>query len=478
MEFKTEEIQVQNTLQAYKELFSDVKDYDPTGFRRMLFEGEVEAVKTRIELGENEIPIGFSSFKFTIENLVTLTLNFKTKVSFLVIGKNRTGKSVTSAMMIDNIFLKFKSLNKRIKILGLDSKKELFTHKMPFAFNKEPYWQEKYDSFFELYGLKRFGYKMLCIRPKFLGEVPNVDKYYTLTYPDFKQLLITNKQDAVTILIELLGLEANPNNVSLILRAVADLTITTWQGLYDRMRKFSPSKKEVQDDEEAKLVGTSARTAFREIKAGLEIGYLSDNPDDRFNVLEAYSEYDFINFVGDIRSSKDDNPFTIKYNAYVKMLVTQVMKDVERYRQGSPDTYIKGDILLWIPEVDSLVPKEGNSSLKAMVTQSITKLGSFGVHTVIDVQQIDRIDPSVFRESSIISSRADEENLKMIENKGVNEETVAKFRSLAMKKETSVGTRASLFGFLYEDTLPVFAFPFPSCSAFFAEEINTITMVK
>lgn len=461
-----------NQLQWYRDLLTPVTDLpDVTGHRALLIK-EQRQVAPALILEEGEIPLGFKTTSYTPANLVILKLDIHSPLFCLVTGKPRTGKGVAGAYLAEQLFYKAGA-----KILSFDSARELFTHKLPFAFDEPMFMQQRWDAFFNQFSLQRRGFDMFQLAPKFLGDVMNVDKKFAFSYNDVKQFNKYNPSEAKTTITELIAGDSGSAGQVLISRALNDLSITSWQGFYNKL--LSLRKGENKDDP----LRSKVTAIFQGLADCIENGYVSDNSDDHIDLLEIVRDHEWVNFVGQLRGVQEDNNETARYNAIVKLYYQIILTDVRRFKDGDVSAYIRTPVTILAPELDSAVPRVGTSSLKQLFTSFVLKYGKWGVNSISDVQDTDKIEPSIAKNSAMLSSKAEGSNLDAFQGKGVTDYALEMMKSMATRQKTSVGTNASMFAYVGRrlpnrdefgnvDTTPLFAFMFPTTSAFYQEGKN------
>lgn len=460
----------ENTVEFYKKFTDGSYTYDATEMGQILRKDVKEELVEPFRLKENEILIGFSSIKYIIENAVIITLNLTSAISLLVIGIRRTGKSATSARIVGQIHKK-----QKIPIIAVDSSGELFTHRYPFGYYESDERQERLREWFEQFGEEPKGLYTYVISPKALGESENVDKQYAISYGDIKRLHKYRPQDAKTIVAEILGVTDNKSNVRLISLAMEDERVPSWEGFKNKLISLRKGIK-TGDEEADKLTKSRATNVFIAIEDAISSGWISDDPNDWVDVLELAKKYELLVWAGQIRTVKDDNEETVKYNGILKLFLTTITEDVIRFQKGANDCYLTNPngIILWMPEVDSLVNAEGNSSLKPLVSQIVTKMGKHHINSVFDVQNAANIDDSIFKNSVIMSSKADNDNYLVLKERGIGENALSVFKRLITKIKVSIGITVSQFGFSSESIDPVFFFPAPPTSQVFEERFRNV----
>lgn len=457
-----------DNIDFYRDMLGDSYSYDATGMRALLIKKEIQQ-DNGITLEPGEIPLGFMSLKYIPNNLVILRLDLKSPLFLLVLGKPRTGKGVATAYMAEQLFYKTGA-----KILSFDSAKELFTHRLPFAYDQPLHMQKQWDSFFSQFGLKRRGFKMYEISPKFLGEMLNVDKQFAFSYLQVKEFHKRNPQEAKIALTELIAGDAGSATQVLISRTLNNDAVSSWQGFYNEMLRL---RKGISRDDPLK---SKVSSVFSGLMDCMENGYLSDDPKDYLDILSIVRDYEWINFVGQLRGVENDNNDMVRYNAYVKLYFQIILTDLRRYKEGANDAKIRTPITIYAPEVDSAIPKNGTSSLKQLFSSFVLKYGKWGVNSISDVQDSDKIDPSIAKNCAILASKAEGGNLSTIRDKGVNDAALDIIEKMPTRQKTSVGTTASLFSYVGRrlpnrdesgsvDTIPLFAYLFPSTSQFYEE---------
>ena len=364
-------------------------------------------------------------------------------------------------------------------IFAVDSGKELLTHRYPFAYDEPVYVQQRWDAWFaQAKPLKRHGYDIYSIAPKSMGDVLNVDKVFSFDYHMVKRLNKLVPNDLKPILTEIIvGQDASPASQRIIGQALSDETITSWAGFKRKMLGFrvrQGASSDPYEKEEQKATQSTAKSVFSGFNDCIENGYLSDNPNDAIDIVDVVHQHQLTRMIGSLRTSEDDTDPLVRYNGQIKLLSLGLTTEIDRFHQGDKTARLDR-CLFWFPEVDSLIPAKGNSSLRNMITQLILKLGKLHCSTIMDVQNVDSIDPKVAKMVNILSGKASGANLDLLKEKGVNDVALEMAQRLAIKQETSVGTRTSQFGFFgrrvgaSSDIEPVFFYARPPESQFFDE---------
>lgn len=433
--------------QIYKAILSTSMRYSDRRTYKELFGEEVEETAASFHLDANEVILGFTSLKFSLQNMVKLNMNivsgwetgkpvFNPK-TVCVVGKKGSGKTILMKMLVEQIRKKF-----GFKVIKIDPYGEFFMSMHPFAFDKSEQYQHFLDEWMATYGQERYGLRLSTISPVYLKKEDVVNseqqvRYFALHYHHFKDLSRYDNDRAMTLLAELLGLSDNRANINLLMTVMADDKINTWRDLYNALASAVRMK-----------AGSQVSVIFYAIKAMLAQHIISDDEKDDIDIMLLVAENDELIFKGRLRKSINDTFMDRIYNVYVKYLLALPSNDLKRYGDGAEDTYLKGTpIIIASDEADSLAPSEGICSLTEDYIQLSKKERKTQIFVFNAVQSAEDINKSLLDQSDFIFTfRVDEENVNIFKKRHVSRGLLDRLANLVMaqaSKPSNIATTPS-----------------------------------
>lgn len=414
--------------------------------------------KEQIQLDRNHMLIGFRTPQFTIDNAITIDLNFEKSYGntvelqskvITIMGQKGDGKSGVSSLFIDYFIQQ-----RHMKIIIIDPQHEYYRkEKKVFddITNDDEYLAE-IDDFLSTYNQVRRGYKLYKIAPKFLGtERENIDLYYTLSWNDFKDMFTSNNLSAINTLIELLGIENNESNVDFLLSTISEneREIFSWETLLAKLNAYRRTNKKV-------------KRIFHALKTRMSgsQSMLSDNDEDHLNIFKILDKYDGIIFAAELPDTEsvdeEETMLTKVYNDFVKIFVMQIRNELRKTVRGSVNSRFKDKqgIVFIIDEADVLIPN-GKSSLKTILVRLATKERKTMITLILMTQSADKLDATIFKQSNyIITSAPDKDNAKALYLINVQKSVVIAMQSLRKRddsNETSIRTSVAQFSLINHD---------------------------
>jgi len=321
-----------------------------------------------------------------------------------------------------------------LPILIIDPYGEFHTHVHPFAYTKPPQYQAFISEFLSQFSLKPKGLKLKVIAPELLRneQDANIDRYFSISYNDIRQIMKYSKMDAISALINLLGLSDNDANVDLLLSVIND-NIYTWTDLMNAMNKIKESK---------------VKTIFYRIKSRLRAGIITDDESKGLSILKELAENEAVVVRGKLRNVEDDDYIMQIYNAYIQILITTAVLDIKTYLEtkGKAQTYLKNDqgILIAIDEIDSLAPATGRSSIRDTITQLATKYRKSMVNLLFATQSAKKVDNTLLEQVDyLIVSTIDDTNANALTTLNISDEWLLVLRQLKQGIITNIQTKVS-----------------------------------
>lgn len=423
-----------------------------------------------IKLKENEILMGFDSTDFDLNNEVVIDLNLANydnrgnvveikSRDITVIGVKGSGKSVTASILMEEMILKYK-----MHCLIIDPSGEFYKHKEEWLYDDNRYeYKESIDNWEKGFGLTRQGLKICVISPKILGELDNVDIFYTMNFIEFIELFKRDSISAISILSEILGISESYSNIDFLYNVLTDKIIsntTTWNGFRKRLNELRRT--------------TNVEVIFNSINVKIRSGILSDDEATHINIIELFNTYDAVVFRGRQRKEENDDYLTKIYNAYIKMLLIRIENELEKIsnkvesglvNKNTDDRY-KGFLIL-IDEADSFAPAKGISSLRERIVQLATKDRKLLVNLILITQSAGKLDETLFNQSDyIITSNLNEENASVFKRRMFEQEQIDLLVNMPLEASTSIGTKVSQFAIIDNNRDIVKFFPRPPRSNF------------
>jgi len=411
--------------------------YSTQVLRSKLFNEPVEEEEP-FTIKPNQILIGFRSPQYSLNNPVVIDVGAYIKLGgkverqskvFAILGRKGSGKSVDMGILIDAYHYAF-----HLPILIIDPYGEFHTHVHPFAYTKPPQYQAFITEFLSQFGLKPKGLKLKVIAPEILRneQDTNIDRYFSISYYDIRQIMKYSKMDAISALINLLGLADNDANTDLLLSVIND-KIYTWSDLMKAMSKAKES---------------NVKTIFYRIKARLRAGIITDDESKGLNILKELAENEAVVVRGKLRNVEDDDYITQIYNAYIQILITTAVLDIKTYieTQGKAETYLKNDqgMLIAIDEIDSLAPATGKASIRDTITQLATKYRKSMVNLVFATQSAKKVDSTLLEQVDyLIVSTIDDTNANALTSLNISDEWLLVLRQLKQGVITNIQTKVS-----------------------------------
>ncbi len=402
----------------------------------------------RVGLEQNELFVGCNSVVLNKDNVVKLNIGLfgdyekdRTSLVITFLGIKGTGKSIMSSIVFfDNFRRRYGNY-----LFVVDPQNE-------FWVKKKPYPDGGVDSFFDELNMKRQGYNMLIVSPRFLRKNQNIDRYFSISYKNIVQLRGYDPILAARLFIELLGInDTNETHLDLISGTMQDVGIESFaqfrRMLYKNQKKF----------------GGVADTIAKKIDSKLRLGVISDNTTYWLDILSELKLYDAVVFRGMLKGSSMDNYYDLPYSATLKILLALIMYDnIGYFVEKEQDAVLKNDVSILIDEADTVAPESGRSTTKEFVRMLATKGRKAKINLGLIVQESSLLDHELFAQTNIIfSSQITEENAKVLIRRGVNPEHVDFLRHLKRKVVTTIGTGPSEWCAITEDKKITLFVPLP-----------------
>ncbi len=445
-------------------------------YNRLNKSKEIE-VKKDYKLKMNEIVIGFKSVEYYLGNEVKVDLkltnesgNLKELKSrgFLLLSRKGDGKTVMASILINWYREKFKIKDSSGNIINLpvfiiDPKGEYYTRSKESYYNRDEDFKFNVDGLLSEYNLKRKGFDLIVIRPKFLGEQSDVNFYYSIHFLDFKRIMKRNSTVSISILFDLLGLTNNEANQELLELALSNDKITSWIELGNYILKL---KKEF---------GIGAVTIINKIRVRLRRGILTDKDEERFNLLENLANK-IVVFRGDIRNEVDDNIHLIMYNAYIKFALQLIIDDADGASKNNKDSYLKNPAgyLIVCDETDSICPREGKNSLKNTYIQLLTKYRAIMINTISITQNPDKLAYEIIKECDFVLGSTCDNIISdtLIKIRGITPKNVYFLKTLKREVLNSIGLTINEWYFVDINNFPIIFYPFIPTQAYKEQTSN------
>lgn len=406
-----------------------------------------EMVEEKIKYGKNDFPIGFASPNFSINNMIVVNINAvekeqgevsrKSKV-FGIVGRKGSGKSVMLGMIADYYKLRF-----NVPIFILDPFGEFYVKRSTFAYDKSDEYQNYVDDFLESINEKRIAYKnLLVICPLFMkgNSDANIDKFFTISFKNIKLIMKYDKMEAVSLLIDLLGITNNDSNADLIFSTIASRSINSWSELLIALK------------DESKATKGKASVIFSRIRTRLNANIISDDDTHYLNILEELSTRDMVVMKAQLRQTLDDDYITTIYNAYVKIIITTIRLDLQHQGEDNYLTNPQG-IFLGIDEIDSVAPAVGTSSLRITITQLASKFRKAMINLGMATQSISKVDPTLFQQCNfVLTPKLEKDNSILISYFNISDEWINILSNLKKGVKTNLNTIVSEFAVINLDT--------------------------
>ena len=440
-----------NSKHNRRKFFGDLMSMSPIYTDRLLankiFSSQINEKKEPFNIKKNQILIGFNSTDFNENSAVLLNLKFKVKVGdefekrsrvITIIGKKGSGKSMLKKVISENIKYRM-----HMPFFFIDPYGEDVKMKEKYAEDKSLEYQEYIDEFLSKFGLERQNMNIIVISPKFLGELQNVDKYYSISYTEFRDMAKYDLDLAVTIMSELLGIDNNDDNIELLMNVINNKTIETWKDMYNMLIR------------EKKNLKTKTHKIFGRVISRLRNQIITDDTSITIDIKSLLMKYDAVVFRARLRDSVDDSYTTKMYNAYVKMIISQIRIDITRFINGDETATIKCKEGVFIPidEADSLAPASGISSLRNTIVQLATKFRKSMISLILITQSVEKLDHTLMAQSDfILTAKLDDINRGIISERNVSKEEIeTKLTNLRSEQKTSIGTIVNEWAFIDDE---------------------------
>ncbi len=423
-----------------------------------------------LELNDNEILMGFDSTEFELNNEVIIDLNLANydnrgniveikSRDIVVIGVKGSGKSVTASIIMEEMILKFK-----MHCLIIDPSGEFYKHNEEWLHDddREEY-KESIDRWEAPLGLTRQGLNVCVISPKILGELDNVDIFYSINFIEFIELFKRDSISAISILAEILGISESYSNIDFLYNVLTDKIIsntTTWNGFRKRLNELRRT--------------TNVEVIFNSINVKIRSGILDDNESSHVNIIELFNKYDAVIFRGRQRKEENDDYLTKIYNAYIKMLIIRIENELEKISNKNESQLINKNIngkyygfFILLDEADSFAPAKGMSSLRERIVQLATKDRKLLVNLLSITQSAGKLDETLFNQSDyIITSNLNDENASVFKKRMFEQEQIDLLVNMPLESSTNIGTKVSQFAIIDNNRNIVKFFPRPPRSNF------------
>lgn len=408
---------------------------------------EEEQVENRIILEKDEMPIGFRKPDYSLDdedNLVKVNFHFtyehdgkvverKSRV-ISIIGDKGSGKSWLAGTIIDYVVEQW-----GMKVFIIDPSGEYFAHKFKWnPHNKDI--EEKADELLAKIGRARRGRKITIIAPKFLGEQDNVDIYYSLSFKEIKSMMKSNPK-TINYIAELIGIQGDIPNINVLSNIFTPEKLENMFTWSDFERVLNMEKRH-----------TDVRKIFSSYQYRKNIGVFNDDEKTHIDIIDLLVNNEIVIFQGILRTEEDDDFQTILYNTHIKILIDEILYELNKIKRNKPDARIKNrnGIFLVADEADSLIPATGNSTLRNRMVTLATKHRKDMINQIIITQSAAKIDNTLFQQTDyIFTAKIDDINASVFRKKQINQNVIDDLFRLNTEQTTSIGTVVNQFAFLY-----------------------------
>ena len=420
-------------------------------FNVLIKQKDTEIKNNKVKLSPDDILIGFDStdFEFGNETIINLNLtNYDNEGNLVevksrdicVIGVKGSGKSVTASIIMEELILK-----EKMHCLIIDPAGEFYKHKEEWLHDDDrDEYKEQIDEWEEQFGLNRKGLNTIVISPKILGELDNVDVYYSINFIEFIELFKRDSISAISILSEILGITESYANIDFLYNVLTDKIIsntTTWNGFRKRLNELRRT--------------TNVEVIFNSINIKIRSGILNDDEATHIDIIEMFNKYDAVIFRGRQRKEENDDYLTKIYNAYIKLLLIRIENELEKLSNkidsnliNKSDDRYKG-FLIVIDEADSFAPAKGISSLRERIVQLATKDRKLLVNLILITQSAGKLDETLFNQSDyIITSNLNDENATVFKRRIFEQEQIDVLVNMPLESPTNIGTKVSQFAII------------------------------
>lgn len=406
---------------------------------------KIMEVDNSFHLNKNQMLIGFRNHDFSEGSEVVIDLELEKRIGngierqskvINILGRKGEGKTALATVIIDYLVQQ-----RHVPIFVIDPWGEFYKRKQPFVDKDVDYeFYSRLNKHLSKYNLKIKGYKTCVISPKFLGKKPNVDKYFSISFPQVKDLINKNSYDGINLLADILGIANNEPNIDFLLRTIksADgIHINSWSELKDTLKKLKSYSK--RNDE----LSVRVSSIFSKLNIRLLLGVLSDDEKDEIDILQLLKENELLVFNGEIRTEEDDTYQTKIYNSILKFILSVIKTDLKNLLSNLPSTLTnKEGVWIVCDEADSVAPEKGQSSLKTDYVQLATKQRKAMISLINITQSALKLDQILFSQADyIFTFRPDEDNRKIFERRGMSEENLSIIDELKYGVETGIGIK-------------------------------------
>jgi len=393
-------------------------------------------------LKENEIILGCRTPTFTRANTTTLDCKkfnddgTPNAVSFLIIGRQGTGKSITGASVgLDNLVYRFGE-----KIFIYDPKNEFDKHTEP-SFENGVIRKAKVDEYLSSINLARKGYKLVSIAPEIAGRHVKVDHRFSITFDDILEIYNFDKTEAIKILIELLGIASEGAIMDLVREILSSKKIRSFDEL--RTESLKVAKK-------LSLPPQTQAVFARKIKVAVSMGILSKGEGKGIDILNLMKDNDGVIYKAKLKLTGSDSEADLAYNAILKLVCLKLVIDCFLYVQGSAAAVVrsKNGVCFMFDEIDVLASEIADSSTRTFITNMLTKYRAAKIDFIGIGQEASLIYHELFSQCKvIITSQVTSNNAKMLKDRHISKELVdatsGLLGQLKLKEKTSVDTYVS-----------------------------------
>ena len=389
----------------------------------------VEEKEMSLELGKNDVILGFKDGRFERDNIVTFDLGIfheneteSTAIGFLGI----TGSMKTSSM---SYFEEEFVLRHNFCSFEYDAKGEAWIHKQPLTSLPN---LPRIDVLMGQLNMKRQGMDKLVCCPEYLGKQANVDRYVAITWQDISDIASFDSGAAVRYLIALLGLNDYDNeSIDLLNIAIHRSSVRSFRNLQEFIKKQKGAGKDL---------------LLRKIKRRLQGHVISDNPSlhlDVLNEMKLRQGRGGVVLRGKLKVAGVGNYVDSVLEAMLSIYIDRILNDGLLWNvDKSEKSILRSEAVLKIAELDMLAPDDERNKMSLYLRNILSKSRAAGLVPLLDVQEPSTVDHELWMQVKILNcARVSDSVARLLEKRGMDKEYISLLKTLRMDVPVSFGYR-------------------------------------
>lgn len=387
----------------------------------------IEEKERPVELGKNDVILGFRDGIFEKNNIVKFDLGMfhETETESVAIGfLGITGSMKTSSM---SYFEEEFVLRHGFCSFEYDAKGEAWIHKQPLSSLPN---LPRIDALMKQLNMRRQGMDKLICSPEYLGKQANVDKYVAITWEDITDIAVNDSGAAVRYLITLLGLSDYDNeSIDLLTIAIHRSSIKSFKHLTEFIKKQK---------------GAGRDLLIRKIRRRLQGKVISDNASLHLDVLgemKLRQGRGGVVLRGKLKVAGTGNYVDSVLEAMLSIYIDKILYDGLLWNVDKSDkSILRSEAVLKIAELDMLAPDDERNKMSLYLRNILSKSRAAGLVPLLDVQEPSTVDHELWLQVKIFNcAKVSDSVARLLEKRGMDKDYVGLLKTLSMNVLTSFG---------------------------------------